>query len=147
LSNLKAEPTTHLMKKLIFIALCLLTLGSTLGQHYNVQSKTGYASYYSVRTNGGTTTASGTPLSDNALTAASCHYPLGSMVRVVNPKNGKSVDVKITDRGPFAASTSGVALRPLRPHPKRVIDLSLAAARRIYSLEIGVIEVKTYKIK
>jgi rare lipoprotein A len=134
------------MKKLLLLfVLCLCTLSSA--QYSNVQSKNGYASYYSVKSNGGTHTASGTPLSDNALTAASCHYALGSMVRVVNPKNGKSVDVKITDRGPFAVSTRGVALRPLRPHPKRVIDLSLAAARRIYSLEIGVIEVKTYKIK
>ena len=147
MSNLKFEPTIHLMKKLLFIVVCLLTLSSTLGQHYNVQSKNGYASYYSIKTNGGTRTASGTPLCDNSLTAASCYYALGSMVRVVNPKNGKSVDVKITDRGPFAKSTNGTIARPLRPHPHRVIDLSLAAARRIYSLEIGVIEVKTYKIK
>jgi len=125
--------------------LCLCTVSSA--QYSNVQSKNGYATYYSVKSNGGTRTASGVPLNDSALTGASCHYALGSIVRVTNPKNGKSVDVKITDRGPFAKSYNGLLLRPLRPHPHRIIDLSLAAARRIYSLEIGVIEVKTYKIK
>jgi len=116
-------------------------------QYSNVQRKNGYATYYSVKSNGGTRTASGVPLSDSALTGASCYYALGSIVRVTNPKNGKSVDVKITDRGPFAKSCNGSLLRPLRPHPYRIIDLSLSAAKRIYSLEIGVIEVKTYKIK
>lgn len=134
------------MKKLLLLLmLCLCTVSSA--QYSNVQSKKGYATYYSVKSNGGTRTASGVPLSDSALTGASCYYALGSIVRVTNPKNGKSVDVKITDRGPFAKSCNGSLLRPLRPHPYRIIDLSLAAARRIYSLEIGVIEVKTYKIK
>ena len=134
------------MKKLLLLfVLCLCTVSSA--QYSNVQSKNGYATYYSVKSNGGTRTASGIPLSDSALTGASCYYALGSIVRVTNPKNGKSVDVKITDRGPFAKSSNGVLLRPLRPHSKLIMDLSVAAARRIYSLEIGVIEVKTYKIK
>jgi rare lipoprotein A len=135
------------MKKLLLLIATILCCFSVSAQYLNVQSKNGYVTHYSVKSNGGTTTASGVPLSDSALTAASCYYALGSIVRVTNPKNGKSVDVKITDRGPFATSANGKALRPLRPHPKRIMDLSVAAAKRIYNLEIGVIEAKTYKIK
>ena len=49
----------------------------------------------------GTQTASGIPLNDNALTAAHKTLPFGSKVRVTNKRNGKSVVVTITDRGPF----------------------------------------------
>lgn len=62
------------------------------------------ASVYSVsdRSQRGTKTASGIPLSDNALTAAHKSLPFHSTVRVTNKDNGKSVTVTITDRGPYA---------------------------------------------
>lgn len=76
----------------------------------------GGASYYSDKFQG-KPTASGELHDQNALTAASRDLPLGSTARVTNLENGKSVEVEITDRGPYA---KGV-----------VIDLSKRAARTI----------------
>ena len=64
----------------------------------------------------------------NALTAAHRTLPLGSTVRVTNPKTGHSVVVRITDRGPFI--------------PGRIIDLSLAAAKAVDVWRPGLAEVK-----
>ena len=64
----------------------------------------------------------------NAMTAAHRTYPLGSIVRVTNVKTGATALVRITDRGPFI--------------PGRVVDLSLAAARKVDVWKPGVAEVK-----
>ena len=64
----------------------------------------------------------------NAMTAAHRTLPLGSVVRVTNIKTGHSALVRITDRGPFI--------------PGRIVDLSLAAARKIDVVQPGVAEVK-----
>lgn len=64
----------------------------------------------------------------NAMTAAHRTFPLGSIVRVTNVKTGDSALVRITDRGPFI--------------PGRVVDLSLAAARKLDVWKPGVAEVK-----
>jgi len=64
----------------------------------------------------------------NAMTAAHRTLPLGSIVRVTNVKTGHTAIVRITDRGPFI--------------PGRVLDLSLAAARKLDVYQPGVAEVK-----
>ena len=64
----------------------------------------------------------------HAMTAAHRTFPLGSIVRVTNVKTGHSALVRITDRGPFI--------------PGRVVDLSLAAARKIDVWQPGIAEVK-----
>lgn len=66
---------------------------------------------------GGKRTASGEIMNPNAMTAAHRTLPFGSVVRVTNLANGRSVTVRINDRGPFVAG--------------RCIDLSAAAARAI----------------
>ncbi len=76
----------------------------------------GVASYYGNEL-AGHRTASGERFNPGLLTAAHRTLPLGSMVRVTNPANGKSVVVRINDRGPFARG--------------RVLDLSKAAASQI----------------
>lgn len=76
----------------------------------------GFASYYAAKFHG-RPTASGERFDNGALTAAHRTLPFGSMVRVINPTNGKSVTVRINDRGPF---TKG-----------RVIDVSRAAAEEL----------------
>jgi rare lipoprotein A len=64
----------------------------------------------------------------HAMTAAHRTFPLGSIARVTNVKTGHSALVRITDRGPFI--------------PGRVVDLSLAAARKLDVVQPGVAEVK-----
>ena len=76
----------------------------------------GIASWYGGRFHG-RKTASGEAFDMDALTAAHPKLPFGSWVRVHNPVNGLSVDVRINDRGPFIK--------------RRIIDLSRAAARAL----------------
>src|SRR5690348_2654026 len=61
----------------------------------------GIASYYGDQFQG-RTTASGDVHDQNELSAASRDLPLGSKARVTNLENGKSVEVEINDRGPYA---------------------------------------------
>lgn len=71
----------------------------------------------------GSPTASGEPFNMHALTAAHRTLPLGSYARVKNLDNGRSVVVRINDRGPHAR--------------RRTIDLSYAAAREIAMVQAG----------
>ena len=82
----------------------------------------GSASYYGARF-AGRKTANGEIFNPRKLTAAHRTLPFGSKVKVTNRRNGKSVVVRINDRGPFARG--------------RVIDLSRAAAQRIGLVRAG----------
>ena len=88
----------------------------------------GKASWYSVRTNYGTRTASGQRLSNGAATAAHKTLPMGTVVRVVNESNGKSEVVTINDRGPFVKG--------------RIIDVTIGAAERLGFVKRGVAAVR-----
>lgn len=87
---------------------------------------TGKASYYADKFEG-KSTASGEPYKASKLTGAHRTLPFGTVVRVTNTSNGKSVDIKINDRGPFAEG--------------RVVDLSKAAAQKIDMIKAGVVSV------
>lgn len=95
-------------------------------------STVGRASYYGPGFQG-KKTASGERFDMNALTAAHRRLPFGARVRVTNLDNGKSVVVRINDRGPFKKS--------------RVIDLSLAAARKIGMTATGTARVRLEVLK
>lgn len=82
----------------------------------------GIASYYGRRFHG-RRTASGEPFDMNAMTAAHRTLPFGSLVEVTNPRTGKTVTVRINDRGPF--------------HGNRVIDVSRAAAEELGLVQRG----------
>jgi len=82
----------------------------------------GEASYYGHEL-AGNRTASGERFNPQALTAAHRTLPLGSKLKVINKANGKSVVVRINDRGPF--------------HGRRVLDVSLAAAQQIGMFRAG----------
>jgi len=64
----------------------------------------------------------------HAMTAAHRTFPLGSIVRVTNVKTGSAALVRITDRGPFI--------------PGRIVDLSLAAAKKVDVVRPGIAQVK-----
>lgn len=82
----------------------------------------GVASYYGKRF-AGRRTANGERFDPQKLTAAHKTLPFGSRVRVTNPRNGRSVVVRINDRGPFIRG--------------REIDLSRRAAERIGLIQRG----------
>lgn len=87
----------------------------------------GVASWYGPGFHGNAT-ANGERYDQNALTAAHRTLPFGTVVRVVNLNNGKSVDVRINDRGPYVDN--------------RIIDLSRAAAGRIDMIQSGLAPVR-----
>ncbi len=96
---------------------------------YAVESvQHGKASWYSIRTNRGTRTASGQRLSNEAATAAHKTLPMGTKVRVINQANGKSEVVTITDRGPYIKG--------------RIIDLTIGSAERLGFAKNGITTVK-----
>lgn len=88
----------------------------------------GKASWYSIRTNGGTRTASGERLRNDAPTAAHRYLPMGTMVKVTNLHNGTSETVRITDRGPFIRG--------------RIIDVTIGTAERLGMVTAGVVPVE-----
>jgi rare lipoprotein A len=96
-----------------------------------LETRTGLASYYHPSLHG-LETASGIPYDDTALMAAHPTYPLGTVVRVTNLENTRSVEVDITDRGPTQENVDeGV-----------IIDLSGAAAKQLDMMEAGRVRVK-----
>ena len=88
----------------------------------------GLASWYSVKTNFGTKTASGRPFQNHAHTAAHKKLPMGSKVRVTVLRTGKSEVLTITDRGPYIKG--------------RIIDVSIGSAKRLGFYSGGITKVK-----
>jgi len=87
----------------------------------------GEASYYGNEF-AGSRTASGERFNPNGFTAAHRSLPLGTKLKVTNVANGRSVIVRVNDRGPFVRS--------------RLIDVSLGAAREINMVRSGKAQVR-----
>jgi rare lipoprotein A len=98
-----------LLKKLV---LASILVGSVIGAPMTASAQMGIASVYS-----GGRTANGEHAAAAGLTAAHRTLPFGTMVRVTNQHSGRSVIVRINDRGPFVRG--------------RVIDVTPAAARAL----------------
>ena len=115
-------------KRMLFLT--LMTFFTT-----NLYAATGKASYYGGAFHG-RKAADGSIFNQNALTtAAAPHIKMGSSLLVTNSKTGKSVVVKVTDRGSFHKAKYG----------RRTLDLSKAAFSKIAPLSNGVVAIK-YKV-
>lgn len=93
-------------------------------QHYE---ETGIASWYGEETRqkkGGHMTANGEAFNPMGFTAAHKYLPLPINVKVTNLENGRSIIVRVNDRGPFPSARNPASGR-------RIIDLSYAAARKL----------------
>lgn len=88
----------------------------------------------------GKKTASGEIFNSKALTCASPTLKFNTLVEIVNPQNGKSITVRVNDRGPFQYVGT-----KLIPHKQRKFDLSKAAFDSISNPKKGVITIK-YRI-
>lgn len=100
---------------LLFVAGSLVTFAPQIA----AAKQCGSASWYALTS----ITASGERMNPAAMTAAHRTLPFGSRVRVTNLRNGRTVTVRINDRGPFIKG--------------RVIDLSKAAARKLGFIRAG----------
>ena len=99
------------LKRTLFAS---VLIGCVVGAPLVASAQSGIASIYAYS---GSHTASGEHMSPGGLTAAHRTLPFGTMVRVTNQHSGRSVVVRINDRGPFVRG--------------RIIDLSPAAARAL----------------
>lgn len=102
-------------------------------EHVVTKTLHGEASWYEIKCNGGTHTASGIPLKNHAMTAAHKTLPMGTMVRVTNLDNDKSVVLKITDRGPYIKG--------------RIIDVTKGAAKKLDFIHRGIVNCKVEVLK
>jgi rare lipoprotein A len=118
-------PFRHRFSALLLSSLIALLLGACAGG--GAYTETGKASYYADKFNG-RKTASGVPYRPGKRTAAHNTLPFGTVVRVTNPANGRSVKVTVNDRGPHVKG--------------RIIDLSRSAAHKIGVDDAGVAPVK-----
>jgi len=121
-----------IINSVLLVNLALLSFGCSGTTSKNDASRTGYneagkASFYAMKFQS-RQTASGERFDQSANTAAHKNLPFGTKVKVTNVKNGKSVIVRINDRGPFVRG--------------RIIDLSRSAFSSIGNISAGVIDVK-----
>jgi rare lipoprotein A len=104
------------VRTVLISSILFLMLGAASA---NAGSACGGASWYALHSR----TASGERMNPSALTAAHRTLPLGSRVKVTNQRNGKTVVVRINDRGPFVRG--------------RMLDLSKGAAGRLGFIGAG----------
>ena len=118
-----------MMKRAILVIIMMIsTLGIYSFNKFNANdAKTSIASFYHDKFNG-RKTASGEIFSNRKLTAAHRTLPFGTIVQVTNLRTGKSVEVRINDRGPF--------------HSSRALDLSKAAFDSIGNIARGTMPVE-----
>jgi rare lipoprotein A len=127
-----AEKTTDIkdMKTFSFVVVCVLVMtavvpaqtGKTVSMPAGSFSQEGIASWYGAEFEG-KPTASGEIFNASQFTAAHPTLPFGTMLRVTNKHNNKTVTVRINDRGPFVSA--------------RIIDLSRAAAQQLDMIKTG----------
>jgi rare lipoprotein A len=99
--------------------LAIAAVAATLSLTSTASAQCGSASWYALTSK----TASGERMNPKAMTAAHRTLPFGTKVKVTNQKNGKTIVVRINDRGPFVKG--------------RVIDLSKAAASSLGFIRSG----------
>lgn len=125
--NRSLSSALPVLASLVSLSVGLAAVSGARAHKAPTVEEVGTASWYGPRFHG-KKTANGEVFNQNKLTAAHRTLPLGTTVEVTNVTNGKSVEVKINDRGPYVNG--------------RVIDLSRAAALRLGMKDAGVAKVQ-----
>ncbi|TRL37907.1 septal ring lytic transglycosylase RlpA family protein [Rhizobium straminoryzae] len=113
----------RLTKRTSFAAAAIASMSLLASAPAHAAAGCGHASWYAL----GSRTASGEKMSASQLTAAHKSLGFGTKLKVTNKRNGKSVIVRVNDRGPFIKG--------------RVLDLSKAAAQNIGMVAAGTAQV------
>lgn len=114
------------MRAAVVVLVLTVACGGAQAQNKGAVSE-GKAAWYGAKFQG-RKTASGEKFDRRKLTAAHRKLPFGTRVKVTNLNNGKSVIVRINDRGPYGKG--------------RIIDLSEAAAKKVRMIRSGVVPVR-----
>ena len=117
---------SHIVGKVLIVILCCFA------SNLNAQTLTGKASYYGGAFHG-RKSASGKIYDMYKYTCAHKSLPFGTMLKVTNKENGKTVTVEVTDRGPYVEG--------------RIVDLSVAAAKDLDMMKSGVVDIEAEIIK
>jgi len=104
------------------VILIFILLANCTSFHAQGQTVKGNASYYADKFHG-RRTASGELYHKDSMTCAHMRLPFGTILKVRNPKNNRTVYVRVTDRGPYSKN--------------RILDLSRAAARELDFISSG----------
>jgi len=114
--------------KSVFFFLLIFIANQQLFAQYNIgYIERGNAAYYADKLHG-RPTASGEIYDKNAYTTAHKTIPFGTIVKITNLENGKSINLKVNDRGPF--------------HPDKMVDVSRVAAEYLDIIKQGVAPVQ-----
>ncbi len=125
LTGLTAVVATLTLSSTAFAAPSVNSSQSNISSNQLIAQSVGIASFYSGGpSEGGSITANGERFNPSSYTAAHRTLPFGTRVRVTSVRTGKSVVVRINNRGPFIGG--------------RVIDLSVGAARAIGLTQTGI---------
>lgn len=116
---LQRSQSPKMMKTTFAVAAIAVASSVTLASTTGAFAQCGSASWYALHSK----TASGERMNPAAMTAAHRTLPFGTKLKVTNQRNGKSVIVRINDRGPFIKG--------------RVLDLSKAAAKTLGFVSSG----------
>ena len=120
----------NILFKITFILLiCLLLIDIKIAKGEEI----GIASFYTVKSSG-TITANGERFNEDSLTCASMDYKFNTILKVTNLENGKSVIVRVNDRGRFKKYG-------------RILDLSKGSFSKIADLKKGIIKIKLEVVK
>ncbi|MCH7897207.1 MAG: septal ring lytic transglycosylase RlpA family protein [candidate division NC10 bacterium] len=109
-------------------------------QNYKEVGMASWYGYETLRQKGGRMTANGEAFNPRGLTAAHKHLPLPTNVMVTNLENGRSIIVRVNDRGPFPSARNPRSGR-------RIIDLSQGAAKRLGFHKKGTARVRVQAIQ
>lgn len=122
-----AKPGLGLLGSVLLLAIAGCASSGTGSVNTDTDTLYSKASWYHDSLHGNPT-ASGEPYDRGAMTAAHRSLPFGTQVRVESLENGRAVEVRINDRGPFVDG--------------RIIDLSRRAAENLDMIQAGVVEVR-----
>jgi rare lipoprotein A len=130
--------TVHRVTSSLVLSLALLAGGCAAHTPVRVArpAQDGYATYLA-RSFHGKTSASGERFDERKLVAAHRTLPFNSIVRVTNVRNGRSVTVRIIDRGPYGKNY----------REGTIIDVSRAAAQRLRMLRDGQVPARVEVLK
>ena len=120
-------PATLRMAVLLAFLAAAMAMAEAASANPTDSIVTGIASWYG-EPHHGRRTASGDIFDQDALTAAHPSLPFGTLVRVTNMENGRTVDVRVNDRGPTVRG--------------RILDLSRAAAKKLGAIGAGLVKIR-----
>ncbi len=124
----KPKKISNMIKRIFLVVIMMIsTLGIYSFKNNATDAKTSFASFYHDKFNG-RKTASGEIFSNKELTAANKTLPFGTEVKITNLISGKSVVVRVNDRGPY--------------HSSRAFDLSKAAFSSIADTRKGTVAIE-----